>query len=137
MKLNRKMLKAMSLLDIGRFLVDRINMGRKAKVRAVSPLKAKELVKAHIADLEQRLNQDFLFGQQPTHADFSTYHTLWFIHDLAESSLLQGHPRLLAWMGRMKALVMAQANKLMRRKPYRLLKAKPRAIAKEYRQDVH
>jgi hypothetical protein len=63
MKLNIKVLKAMSLLDVGRFLLDRINMGRKAKVRAVSPLKAKELVKAHLADLEQRLSQDFLFGQ--------------------------------------------------------------------------
>ena len=52
-------------------LADRINMGRKAKVRAVNPLKTKEVVKQHIANLEQRLNQDFLFGAQPTHADFS------------------------------------------------------------------
>lgn len=77
MKLNVKVLKAMSLLDVGRFFVDRVNMGRKAKVRAVSPLKAKELVKAHIADLEQRLTQDFLFAQTPTHADFSTLSYLY------------------------------------------------------------
>jgi glutathione S-transferase len=72
------------------FWLDRINVGRKARVKAVSPLKAKDMVKQHLADVEQRLNQDFLFGQQPTHADFSTYHSLWFIHDLAESPLLQG-----------------------------------------------
>ena len=136
MKLNIKVLKAMSLLDVGRFFVDRVNMGRKAKVRAVSPLKAKELVKAHIADLEQRLSQDFLFGQTPTHADFSTYHTLWFINDLAESSLLQGHPRLLAWMARMKDFGHGTSVQITEAQALQAAKEKPRAIAKEYRQDV-
>jgi glutathione S-transferase len=122
MKLNIKVLKAMSLLDVGRFMLDRINMGRKAKVRAVSPLKAKELVIAHLADLEQRLSQDFLFGKTPTHADFSTYHTLWFIHELAESPLLKGHPRLLNWMARMKAFGHGRRSKLTKPKPYKQLK---------------
>ncbi|MBH1971239.1 glutathione S-transferase family protein [Moraxellaceae bacterium AER2_44_116] len=136
LKLNIKVLKAMSLLDVGRFLLDRINMGRKAKVRAVSPLKAKELVIAHLADLEKRLSQDFLFGQQPTHADFSTYHTLWFIHDLAESSLLQGHPRLLNWMARMKAFGHGRLQRINEAQALQAAQAQPRAIAQEYRQDA-
>ena len=135
MKLNIKVLKAMSLLDVGRFLLDRINMGRKAKVRAVNPLKAKELVIAHLADLEQRLSHDFLFGQTPTHADFSTYHTLWFIHDLAESSLLQGHPRLLNWMARMKAFGNGSSQQINEAQALQAAQAQPRAIALEYRQD--
>jgi glutathione S-transferase len=135
MKLNIKVLKAMSLLDVGRFLLDRINMGRKAKVRAVSPLKAKELVIAHLADLEQRLSQDFLFGQTPTHTDFSTYHTLWFIHDLAESPLLQGHPRLLNWMARMKAFGHGRLQQINEAQALQAAQAQPRAIAQEYRQD--
>ena len=136
LKLNAKLLKALSLVDVGRFFVDRINMGRKAKVRAVSPLKAKELVKAHIADLEQRLTQDFLFGQQPTHADFSTYHTLWFIHDLAESSLLQGHPRLLKWMARIKGFGHGMVQEISESQALQAAQAQPRAIATEYRQDA-
>jgi glutathione S-transferase len=136
MKLNIKVLKAMSLLDVGRFLLDRINMGRKAKVRAVSPLKAKELVIAHLADLEQRLSQDFLFGQQPTHTDFSTYHTLWFIHELAESPLLKDHPRLLNWMARMKAFGHGTSQQINEVQALKAAQAEPRAIAQEYRQDA-
>ena len=134
MKLNIKVLKAMSLLDVGRFLLDRINMGRKAKVRAVSPLKAKELVIAHLADLEQRLSQDFLFGKTPTHADFSTYHTLWFIHELAESPLLQGHPRLLNWMAQMKGFGHGTSRQINEVQALKAAQAEPRIIANEYRQ---
>lgn len=101
--LNRKVWKAMSALDIGRFIWDRINLGRKARVRAVSPRQAKPRVKQHLADVEQRLSNKFLFGSVPTHADFSTYHSLWFVHELAESPLLRDYPRTLAWMERMKA----------------------------------
>ncbi|MDO9177879.1 MAG: glutathione S-transferase family protein [Agitococcus sp.] len=136
MKLNIKVLKAMSLLDVGRFLLDRINMGRKAKVRAVNPLKAKELVIAHLADLEQRLSQDFLFGQMPTHADFSTYHTLWFIHELAESPLLKGHPRLLNWMARMKAFGHGTSQQINEVQALKAAQTEPRIIANEYRQDA-
>ena len=136
MKLNIKVLKAMSLLDVGRFLLDRINMGRKAKVRAVSPLKAKELVIAHLADLEQRLTQDFLFGQTPTHTDFSTYHTLWFIHELAESQLLQGHPRLLKWMARMKGFGHGLVQEITESQALQAACAEPRPIMGEYRQDA-
>jgi glutathione S-transferase len=136
MKLNIKVLKAMSLLDVGRFLLDRINMGRKAKVRAVNPLKAKELVIAHLADLEQRLTQDFLFGQTPTHTDFSTYHTLWFIHELAESQLLQGHPRLLKWMARMKGFGHGLVQEITESQALQAACAEPRPIMGEYRQDA-
>ena len=137
MKLNVKVLKAMSLLDVGRFLVDRINMGRKAKVRAVNPLKAKELVQQHIAKLEQGLNQDFLFGQQPTHADFSTYHSLWFIHDLAEAPFLKSSPKLLAWMARMKDFGHGVSVQISEQQALQAAaKAEPRAIANEHRQDA-
>ncbi len=134
--LNLKVLKAMSLLDVGRFLYDRINMGRKAKVQAVNPLQAKQQVRMHLADLEQRLTQDFLFGQTPTHADFSTYHTLWFIHELAESPLLQGHPRVLSWMARMKAFGHGTAQQIVAAHALQAARVQPRAIAAEYSQDA-
>lgn len=136
MKLNAKVLKAMSLLDIGRFVLDRVNVGRKARVKAVSPLKAKDVIKQHVADLEQRLSQAFLFGTQPTHADFSTYHSLWFIHDLAETPFLQGHPKLLAWMARMKGFGHGTSVAISEAQALQAAQAQPRTIAQEYRQDA-
>ena len=136
MKLNLKFLKAMSLMDVGRFVFDRINVGRKARVKAVSPLKAKEVVMTHLADLEQRLTQDFLFGQTPTHADFSTYHTLWFIHELAESPLLRGHPKLLSWLAKMKGFGHGTSQQITEAQALQAARAEPRIIANEYRQDA-
>lgn len=135
--LGRKAFNAMSLLDLGRFLADRIKVGRTAKVRAVSPSKAKALIKQHLADLEQRLNQDFLFGLQATHADFSTYHSLWFIHELAEAPFLQGHPKVLAWLARMKAFGHGTHSCVSEQHALQAAaQATPRAIADEHRQDA-
>lgn len=136
MKLNLKVLKSMSLLDVGRCIHDRINVGRNSKVRSVNPLKAKEQVRAHLADLEQRLTQEFLFGSTPTHADFSTYHSLWFVHDLAESPLTQGHPRVLNWLARMKAFGHGAAQQISEAQALAAARAEPRAIAAKYKQDA-
>lgn len=135
-QLNMKVLKAMSLLDVGRFIYDRINIGRKSRVRSVNPLKAKEQVRAHLADLEQRLTQDFLFGGTPTHADFSTYHSLWFVHDLAESPLMHGHSRVLDWMTRMKAFGHGASQQISEAQALNAAKSEPRAIPEAYCQDA-
>ncbi|MFO1253123.1 MAG: glutathione S-transferase C-terminal domain-containing protein [Inhella sp.] len=47
----------------------------------------RQRVRVHLRELEQRLaGQDFLFGAQPQHADFSAFHGLWFLHDLARAA---------------------------------------------------
>jgi glutathione S-transferase len=102
-KLNKKVLKSMSLLDIGRLLFDRINMGRKASVKIVSPRQARPRVIEHLIDLEARIVDDFIFGATPCHADFSVYHGLWFIRDLGERRMINDFPKTIAWMDRMKA----------------------------------
>lgn len=99
--MRRKARESMSLLDMGRFVLDRINMSRKASVKITGFKEARPLVLAHLAQVESRLQQDFLFGAEPVHADFSTYHGLWFIRDLGESPLLDNFPATLAWMDRM------------------------------------
>lgn len=101
--LTRKAMRSMSVADLLCFLQDRLKVSRTASVRIVSPARARPTVLAHAAVVESMLDADFLFGDQPTHADFSTWHGLWFIRDLAESSLLKPFPRTLAWMDRMKA----------------------------------
>ncbi len=103
-KLGRKVLRSMSLRDIGRFFWDRLQIGRTASVRSPGPKASKSIVQAHLADMESRLqNRSFLFGDSPCHADFSAYHSLWFIRDLGESTAIARFPKVLAWMDRIKA----------------------------------
>lgn len=102
--MGRKVLKSMSLPDIARFVWDRANIGRTAKLGRSVLRNPREVVREHLRDVEARLaKQDFLFDAQPNHADFSTWHGLWFLRDLGESGLLDGHPRVAAWMERMRA----------------------------------
>lgn len=101
--MRRKARESMSLLDMGRFVLDRIGMSRKAAVKIAGLKEARPLVLDHLARVEARLQQDFLFGPAPTHADFSTYHGLWFIRDLGESPLVDDFPNTLAWMDRIAA----------------------------------
>lgn len=99
----RKVRSERSLLFVARFLLDRINLGRKADVDAVGPRAARKRVQEHAERLETMLQGDFLFGNQPNIGDFAAYHSLWFIRDLSESPMLEDYSRLNAWMDRMAA----------------------------------
>lgn len=101
--LRRKARESMGLLGLARFAWDRVQLGRTASTRIVGLREARPVALAHAAQVEEKLAQDFLFGDTPNHADFSTYHGLWMIRELAESRLLQGLPRVNAWMDRMRA----------------------------------
>lgn len=101
--LGRKMRQSMSILDLTRLMWDRVNIGRKASIKVPGIRHPKQLVLKHLDGVEERLKQDFLFGRQPNHADFSTYHSLWFMRDLGESAMIDGFPRTIEWMNRMKA----------------------------------
>ena len=99
----RKLIRETSLLTTLRFLKDRIAMGKKSRVKAVRGPQAKAKVMAHIEGMEAMLAEDFLFGDTPCVADFSAYHGLWFVCDLAGKPWLRDYPRVKAWMARMKA----------------------------------
>lgn len=132
----RKVRASMSLMDIARFVWDRINIGRTATAPAVPPQKAKAYVQAHLADVERRLQDDFLFGARPNHADFSTYHSLWFVRDLAESPLVNDYPQTMAWMDRMKAFGEGHPQPLSAEEALAIARnATPRAIPPEFTHD--
>ncbi len=99
----KKLVKETSLFHAFRFLKDRISMVRKSRVKALRGPQAKEKVISHISNMESMLNEDFLFGNTPCIADFSAYHGLWFVCDLAEKPWLRDYPKVKAWMVRMKA----------------------------------
>lgn len=49
--------------------------------------------------------QNYVLGAQPSVADFSIYHPLWFTRNIpALASVLDATPTVLAWMDRIKAL---------------------------------
>ena len=97
-----KLVRNTSLIDAFKFLKDRIEMARKSRVQSMSPKQAKARVAEHVADLETRLEQDFLFGDSPCIADFSAYHGLWFVCDVAEKDVLGNAPKVRAWMDRIR-----------------------------------
>lgn len=134
--LNKKVRAVMSWLDIVRFLWDRINMGRKASVRIATPKQAGPLVNAHLAQLEALLTDDFLFGSEPSIADFSAYHSLWFIRDLAERSTIAPYPKINAWMDRIKAFGEGHRSEISAGKALEIARnATPRTIVDAHRQD--
>ncbi|WP_439891070.1 glutathione S-transferase family protein [Ralstonia sp. 25C] len=72
----------------------------------------------------------FLFGEQPTVADFSVYHCLWFIRRAtAVAGILDAHPEVVAWMHRIAAFGHSQAQPMTPAEALDIAKAAtPRAL---------
>lgn len=136
--MRRKVRESMSLLDMGRFVLDRVNMSRKASVKMAGFKEARPLVLAYLAQVELRLRENFLFGAAPTHADFSTYHGLWFIRDLGESSLIDDFPATLAWMDRIAAFGEGVRREITSQQALEMAAgADPRPVAAAHQTDPH
>lgn len=134
--MTRKARASLSWLDLLRLVWDRFNMGRTASVKLAGPKQAGGVVKAHLQQLEGMLTDNFLFGPTPTIADFAAYHSLWFIRDLAERSLIAPYPRINAWMDRIKACGAGQRREISIEDSIAIARAAiPRPIAGEDSQD--
>lgn len=104
-ELTKKIRKTMSLWDIARFFVDRIKMGVTATTdNMIKPTEAKKIIMQHLKEMEELLEDDFVFGSKPTIADFAAYHSLWFVRDLGERKFMNDYPKVCAWMDRIKNL---------------------------------
>ena len=103
-KVNIKLFRALSFWQFLRFFRDRIHIGKTSTVPRMSLKEARARTREHLAEMEARLaGQPWLFGQTPCIADFSAYHSLWFLREIAESPMLKDFPAVLAWMDRIKA----------------------------------
>lgn len=138
-QLRRHVWETMSLADILRLGWDRLQMGRKATVKAPAPHKAGAVVRAHLADIEARLAaDDFLFGSQPNHADFSAWHSLWFLNDLAGSHRARNFQRTQAWMGRMRGFGEGERREIDPQQALAIARAAaPRVVDDAHRRDAH
>lgn len=95
------------------FLRDRVNVGRRAKVKVTPNNTAAEL-RAFLAPLEARLlKQAFLFGERPVLADFSLYACLWFVAEVAgRRRFLRPLSALDQWLQRMQAFGHGQRTEI-------------------------
>ncbi|MDO8701332.1 MAG: glutathione S-transferase family protein [Undibacterium sp.] len=65
------------------------------------------------AMLANDTNQAWLLGNEASIADFSVYHSLWFIRRVpAVAGILDAHPKLLAWMDKVAAIGHGQFEKM-------------------------
>jgi glutathione S-transferase len=138
LSMGRRMLKSMAPLDIPRFLWDRVNIGRKASLKVDLLRNPRRVVLEHLQRLETQLQgQDYLFGAEPNHADFSTLHGLWFMRDLGESAISAGFDRVNAWMDRMLSSGDGQRSELDGEAALHIAsQAKPRSIPARHRSDA-
>lgn len=136
-RMREKARESLSLLDIARFAWDRIKIGRSAQVKLPGFRQALPIVREHLARMEMRFAQDFLFGDEPCHGDFSAYHSLWFVRDLGERRFIEEYPKTLAWMDRMKAFGHGKRIEITSESALdQARNAQPRAIPDEHRQDA-
>lgn len=136
-RLRQKVWQKMSLMDIGRFVWDRISMGRTAKVKMPGPRESKPIVRNHLAKMESRITQPFLFGSEPCHGDFSAYHSLWFIRELGECSFINDYPNTIAWMDRIKSFGHGKRIEITSQDALAQARnAEPRPVADEHKQDA-
>ncbi|MEO6698435.1 MAG: glutathione S-transferase family protein [Paraperlucidibaca sp.] len=130
--------REMTMRAIVRFFADRVQIGRTSSVRSAPPSAAKAVVRKHLVATEARLqDHDFLFADVPHHADFSTYHSLWFMRDIGQSSLLADFPKTNAWMDRIGAFGEGERGEISADAALlAATSAEPRAIAAEHKTDA-
>jgi len=98
----RRIAKDKGVINLLKFLKDRISMGAKASISTGSPKSAPRYIKQGITDIEKSLGEnEFIGGTEPNILDFSAYHCFWFLQIVGEKNDLQSHPIINAWFTRM------------------------------------
>lgn len=115
------------------FVEDRKAMRAGGTGLRTPPQEAASTLHVFLAQLERQLatgEHIFLFGEQPTVADFSVYHCLWFIRRATGvAGILDAHPEVEAWMHRVAALGHSQAQPMTPAEALDVAKAAtPRAL---------
>ncbi|NJN52051.1 MAG: glutathione S-transferase family protein [Gammaproteobacteria bacterium] len=97
-------MKGLSATDLATFQKDRAELSKGATLVSISPDAAESHLRGYLTELDASLDHPFLFGAEPTIADFSVYHCLWFVANNAiVAPILADYPKVTAWRARMAA----------------------------------
>jgi len=93
------LMKDLSMEDITAFQKDRAELAQGASIVGFSADVALGFLHHALGELDRRLEDRFLFGDEPTIADFSVYHCLWFLNqNEVNAPLLRSYLRVGDWM---------------------------------------
>lgn len=94
----------LSAEEVAAFQADRAELAGDAPMVSVPPDAAINAFNACLVQLDASLTEDFLFGSEPSVADFSVYHCLWFVaQNSVNATLLEPHANVAGWMARVAA----------------------------------
>ncbi|NND81783.1 MAG: glutathione S-transferase [Gammaproteobacteria bacterium] len=115
-----------------RFIKDRVAMARGAKIPMPTGAKAQKILKPHYGELEERLSsQAFLFGEQPTIADFSAYHVAWLAMLTGAKPIQKNATHTRDWYQRITAFGDGEREELKPQQAFQAAKDhEPRALPK-------
>ena len=90
--------------EVAAFQADRAELVGDTPMVSLSPDAAINAFNVYLVQLDQSLGDAFLFGSNPSIADFSVYHCLWFVdQNSMNSAFLDVHANVRSWMSRMAA----------------------------------
>ena len=105
------------------------------------PADATAMYKSHLRRIASMLEEhDFLLGSQPSLADFSVYHSIWFtlVKVPALAHVLDATPQIRPWAQRMAAMGHAQHTTLSAAQALQVAaNAEPLPLPKDIFQDEH
>ena len=81
------------------FMADRAELSGGQQLASMTPALAEASFVHYLRELERSLDKAFLFGNEPSIADFSLYHCLWFVSmNPIVAPLLDDFPRVKSYM---------------------------------------
>jgi glutathione S-transferase len=89
--------------EVAAFQEDRAQLTGSAPIVSIPPAAAIAAVGTYLTQLDNSLQTPFLFGEQPSIADFSVYHCIWFIDNPVNAEFIEPHANVRAWLSRMAA----------------------------------
>ena len=129
--------KDKGVVNLLKFLKDRIVMGAKASISTGSPKSAPRYIKQGISEIEESLGtNDYLGGSEPNILDFSAYHCFWFLEIVGEKDDLRQHTIAHAWFTRMEKFKPSPNKEIGIHEALSAAKnSKPKKLIKKYLND--
>jgi len=133
----RRIAKDKGVINLLRFVKDRIAMGAKASISTGSPKSAPRYIKQGIADIEKSLeDNEYIGGAEPNILDFSAYHCFWFLKVVGEKDDLQKYAKAYAWFTRMQKFTSPPDKTIGIEEALNTAKStKPKKLIKKYLND--